>query len=96
MAETIQPGQIEAGAQAAQNADQEQKAEGVTALPFDDAKQARYDTNKETDGKATAPARDAMFQNLTGVGESGTQGGMTGREDQNPVGPAKSSTVQPS
>lgn len=87
MAEVIKPGQIEAG-QAAQSADEKQRAEGVSDKPYHEGKQERYSHNKSQadEDKNLSPEREALYNDLAGVGESGTQGDMTGREDNNPVG----------
>lgn len=52
-----------------------------------DVRRERYEEKHETDGTALNPDRDAMYDDLTGVGESGTQGSKTDREDQNNIGP---------
>jgi hypothetical protein len=87
MAEVIKPGQIEAG-RAAQSSSEKQQAEGVSPLPFHEAKQERYihNPNQADEDKALSPERESLYNDLTGVGESGTQGDVTGREDQNPIG----------
>lgn len=87
MAEVIKPGQIEAG-QAAQSANEKQRDEGVSPLPFHEGKQERYshNSNQADEDKALSSERESLYNDLTGVGESGTQGDVTGREDQNPIG----------
>jgi hypothetical protein len=59
--------------------------------PLHEIKQERAAERYTGDGKATSPERETMYNDDTlhppgRVGESGSQGGMTGREDQNPIG----------
>lgn len=58
------------------------------ALPSPEAKQARA-AARHVAGKNTSPEREDMFDDLSDVATSGTQGNTLGREDHNPVGPHK-------
>ena len=62
-------------------------ADDKEALSDDEIRRLRYDANREEDGSALDSDRDTMYDDLTDVGESGTQGDKTGREDQNTIGP---------
>lgn len=53
----------------------------------DDVRRLGYDEKHHTDGSALNSDRDTMYDDLTGVGESGSQGDKPGREDQNNIGP---------
>lgn len=55
-------------------------------LSPDAAQQVRANQRFVRGGKATSPAREGMFGDPGEAGLSGSQGGRTGREDQNPVG----------
>ncbi|MES2465117.1 MAG: hypothetical protein V4671_31510 [Armatimonadota bacterium] len=53
----------------------------------DDIRRLGYDAKHHKDGSALNADRDTMYDDLTGVGESGSQGDTHGREDQNNIGP---------
>ncbi len=53
----------------------------------DDKRRLNYDAKHHKDGSALNADRDALYDDLTGVGESGAQGDAPGREDQNNIGP---------
>jgi hypothetical protein len=57
------------------------------AAADDDIRRLGYDTKHHKDGSALNADRDTMYDDLTGVGESGSQGSKPGREDQNNIGP---------
>lgn len=59
------------------------------ALPEAEAEHVRGTERRTTDQKATSPARGALYDDLSDVGTSGTQGGTQGRENQSPVGEHK-------
>jgi hypothetical protein len=61
--------------------------ETETVLGDDEVRRLRYETKLDEDGSALNPDRDSMYDDLTDVGESGTQGSEIGREDQNKIGP---------
>ncbi|MBC8103184.1 MAG: hypothetical protein H7Z41_11410 [Cytophagales bacterium] len=64
-----------------------EQAQNDNHLDEDQIRRVRYDANLEPDESALSPERDQMYDDLTEIGESGTQGGTTGREDQNNLGP---------
>lgn len=55
-------------------------------LPAAEAKYVRA-AQRHVRGKNTSREREAMFDDLRGVGEAGSMGGKHGREDQNAIGP---------
>ena len=73
------PDVMEAGRDAVQNPD--------APLPINEAKWVRAQERFAPDGKAIAePERGEMYDDVSGEGDSGTQAGSVGVENQNPIG----------
>ena len=53
----------------------------------DDIRRLNYDAKHHEDGSALNSDRDAMYDDLTGIGESGSQGDTPEQEDRNKIGP---------
>ncbi len=60
----------------------------TASLPINEAKAVRAQERFLPDGKTESPEREALYQNLENVGESGTQAGSDGggADDLNPIG----------
>lgn len=87
---TISTDEDDSLAPAATGRDQDHDPLGAGhALPEAEAKHVRGTERRTTNQKAASPARAALYDDLSDVGTSGTQGGTQGRENQNPVGEHK-------
>jgi hypothetical protein len=61
--------------------------EGEVPLADEDVHRLRYEKKQEDDGAAVNADRKTMYDDLTGVGESGSQGDNPQTRDQNKIGP---------